>query len=286
MVEHVGAGVPARRRDPGGGARARDPGAGARPAARPAARRDHRERRHLRLGPGLRGDARADAGAPAARGARLRRGDAARAAQGDPRLPHPRRPRGPRRRRRRATSPRRPGGSAGWRERLAPSPAPAPDGPRGAAGRLRPRRRGARRWPTPCGRRAARPSETCAARWPRCRRPSAGGAARAGPAPAADRRQRPGRALEATTYAFEVVCDYGAYRDLQRHRLLSLQAQPLTPRPGVRRARRGRRGRRGRRLRRGPGALHATCTTRCARRSRPRRPTPSRWRTASASRWC
>ena len=44
-----------------------------------------------------------------------------------------------------------------------------------------------------------------------------------------DRRQRPGRALEATTYTFEVVCDYGAYRDLQRHRLLSLQAQPLTP---------------------------------------------------------
>ncbi len=47
-----------------------------------------------------------------------------------------------------------------------------------------------------------------------------------------DRRHRPGRALEATTYAFEVVCDYGAYRDLQRHRLLSLQAQPLTPRLG------------------------------------------------------
>jgi len=44
-----------------------------------------------------------------------------------------------------------------------------------------------------------------------------------------DRRHRPGRALEATVYAFEVVCDYGAYRDLQRHRMLSLQAQPLTP---------------------------------------------------------
>jgi thymidylate synthase ThyX len=44
-----------------------------------------------------------------------------------------------------------------------------------------------------------------------------------------DRRQRPGRAFEATTYAFEVVADYGAYRDLQRHRMLSLQAQPLTP---------------------------------------------------------
>ena len=47
-----------------------------------------------------------------------------------------------------------------------------------------------------------------------------------------DRRQRPGRALEATSYAFDVVCDYGAYRDLQRHRLLTLQAQPLTPRLG------------------------------------------------------
>jgi thymidylate synthase ThyX len=48
----------------------------------------------------------------------------------------------------------------------------------------------------------------------------------------ADRRERPGRALEATTYTFEVVCDYGAYRDLQRHRLLTLQAQPLTPHLG------------------------------------------------------
>jgi len=44
-----------------------------------------------------------------------------------------------------------------------------------------------------------------------------------------DRRQRPGRAFEATAYTFEVVADYGAYRDLQRHRMLSLQAQPLTP---------------------------------------------------------
>ena len=48
----------------------------------------------------------------------------------------------------------------------------------------------------------------------------------------ADRRHRPGRALEATSYTFEVVCDYGAYRDLQRHRMLSLQAQPLTPHLG------------------------------------------------------
>ncbi len=47
-----------------------------------------------------------------------------------------------------------------------------------------------------------------------------------------DRRHRPGRALEATIYTFEVVCDYGAYRDLQRHRMLTLQAQPLGPRLG------------------------------------------------------
>ncbi len=44
-----------------------------------------------------------------------------------------------------------------------------------------------------------------------------------------DRRWRPGRALESTTYTFEIVCDYGAYRDLQRHRMLTLMAQPLGP---------------------------------------------------------
>ena len=38
--------------------------------------------------------------------------------------------------------------------------------------------------------------------------------------------------MEATSYTFEVVCDYGAYRDLQRHRMLTLQAQPLTPHLG------------------------------------------------------
>jgi thymidylate synthase ThyX len=48
----------------------------------------------------------------------------------------------------------------------------------------------------------------------------------------ADRRHKPGRAFEATTYTFEVVCDYGAYRDLQRHRLLTLQAQSLGPHLG------------------------------------------------------
>ncbi len=47
-----------------------------------------------------------------------------------------------------------------------------------------------------------------------------------------NRRHRPGRGFEATTYTFEVVCDYGAYRDLQRHRMLSLQAQSLSPELG------------------------------------------------------
>ena len=44
-----------------------------------------------------------------------------------------------------------------------------------------------------------------------------------------NRRHRPGRAFERTTYRFDVLTDYGAFRDLQRHRLLTLEWQPLTP---------------------------------------------------------
>jgi hypothetical protein len=44
-----------------------------------------------------------------------------------------------------------------------------------------------------------------------------------------NRRHRPGRGLEALRYRFEVVSDYGAFRDLQRHRLLTIQWQTLTP---------------------------------------------------------
>jgi thymidylate synthase ThyX len=43
-----------------------------------------------------------------------------------------------------------------------------------------------------------------------------------------NRRHRPGRAFERTDYRFEVVTDYGAFRDLQRHRLLTIEWQPLT----------------------------------------------------------
>jgi len=44
-----------------------------------------------------------------------------------------------------------------------------------------------------------------------------------------NRRHRPGRGLEALRYRFEIVSDYGAFRDLQRHRMLTVQWQPLTP---------------------------------------------------------
>jgi hypothetical protein len=45
----------------------------------------------------------------------------------------------------------------------------------------------------------------------------------------ANRRYRPGRGFEALRYRFEIVSDYGAFRDLQRHRMLTSQWQTLTP---------------------------------------------------------
>ncbi|HPD98807.1 dTMP kinase [Candidatus Saccharibacteria bacterium] len=48
-----------------------------------------------------------------------------------------------------------------------------------------------------------------------------------------NRRHKPGRALERITYSWDIVCDYGIFRDLQRHRMVSdLAWQPLTPRYG------------------------------------------------------
>ena len=44
-----------------------------------------------------------------------------------------------------------------------------------------------------------------------------------------NRRHKPGRAFERTSYRFDVLCDYGAYRDLQRHRLLTIEWQALSP---------------------------------------------------------
>ncbi len=45
----------------------------------------------------------------------------------------------------------------------------------------------------------------------------------------ANRRHRPGRAFERTGYCFDVLSDYGAFRDLQRHRLLTVEWQELAP---------------------------------------------------------
>jgi hypothetical protein len=48
-----------------------------------------------------------------------------------------------------------------------------------------------------------------------------------------NRRHRPGRGFEALRYRFEVVSDYGAFRDLQRHRMLTVQWQTLGPELGA-----------------------------------------------------
>lgn len=57
-----------------------------------------------------------------------------------------------------------------------------------------------------------------------------------------NRRHRPGRGMERVGYRFDLLCDYGIFRDLQRHRLLTIDWQRLgtahgyvTP-PGIRAA--------------------------------------------------
>jgi len=44
-----------------------------------------------------------------------------------------------------------------------------------------------------------------------------------------NRRHKPGRAFERVDYRFDVLSDYGAFRDLQRHRMLTIEWQALTP---------------------------------------------------------
>jgi thymidylate synthase ThyX len=48
----------------------------------------------------------------------------------------------------------------------------------------------------------------------------------------ANRRHKPGRPMERTTYRFDVTCDIGAFRDLQRHRLMTMEWQRYTTRLG------------------------------------------------------
>jgi hypothetical protein len=48
-----------------------------------------------------------------------------------------------------------------------------------------------------------------------------------------NRRHRPGRALEKAHYSWDLLCDYGIFRDLQRHRMVDdMNWQALTPRYG------------------------------------------------------
>ena len=47
-----------------------------------------------------------------------------------------------------------------------------------------------------------------------------------------NRRHKPGRAFERSFYRFDVLSDYGAFRDMQRHRMLTIEWQRLTPNHG------------------------------------------------------
>lgn len=49
-----------------------------------------------------------------------------------------------------------------------------------------------------------------------------------------NRRQKPGRAFEHAYYTFDICANYGCYRDLHRHRVLTQQRQLLTPYLGYR----------------------------------------------------
>ncbi len=47
-----------------------------------------------------------------------------------------------------------------------------------------------------------------------------------------NRRHKPGRGMERIDYRFDILCDYGIFRDLQRHRLLTIDWQRLGPAHG------------------------------------------------------
>ena len=110
---------------------------------------------------------------------------------------------------------------------------------------------------------------------------------RAGPTPASAPTvaTSPGGRSSGRSYRFDVLSDYGAFRDLQRHRMLTIEWQPLTPRHGYVAARGGGRGGRGAsastRRWTGRAELYEAIEPAFGER---RRPTPCRWRTASATR--
>lgn len=50
--------------------------------------------------------------------------------------------------------------------------------------------------------------------------------------PRRNRRHKPGRGMERAGYRFDILCDYGVFRDLQRHRMLTIDWQRLSPTHG------------------------------------------------------
>ena len=88
-------------------------------------------------------------------------------------------------------------------------------------------------WPRCSSRPRASARRRRASAWPRSRAPSAPSCCRDLVGERANRRHRPGRGFEALRYRFEIVSDYGAFRDLQRHRMLTVQWQRLTPHLGA-----------------------------------------------------
>ena len=96
----------------------------------------------------------------------------------------------------------------------------------------------------------------------------------------ANRRHRPGRGFEALRYRFEIVSDYGAFRDLQRHRMLTVQWQPLTPDLGAEVPEEVVAGRLRRRCTSARWTAPARSTSACAT---PAWPKPRRTRSASAT---
>ena len=193
----------------------------------------------------------------------LRRADAARAAQGDPELPAPRRPPRPRRpvervprhdprahRRARRLAVRR-------RRRSTDAPTRA----RSSTGIPTPR--------TSCSPRSATRTPTCPSTQllERVRRLGADervALVRAYVGERENRRHKPGRAFERIDYRFDVLSDYGAFRDLQRHRLLTIEWQRADAAPRLRAPRARRRRRAGRRCSTRRWPARPRCTTRCA----------------------
>ena len=93
-------------------------------------------------------------------------------------------------------------------------------------GEIEGRRRGALRRVRAARRSAARDRATDVRRRPR--RAAARLRRRRAPTAATSRAAR----SSARSYRFDVLADYGAFRDLQRHRLLTLEWQPLSTRHG------------------------------------------------------